>query len=115
MMLVKTYPGDGVVELYEAHDDVRFLGAGCKVEAPVGDAHWSANDDDLFPSADVVHAAFGKGAQAAHTVGVEGDERRAVLVGWCFWRDPDGTSHLLVFDGRTFLMNEDGQTVEVLE
>lgn len=115
MMLVKTYPGDGVVELYEAYDDIRYLDASCRTEAPVGDTSWSDADRALYPEAHIVHDAYGRGAQARMTVGeIEGAERQIVLAGWCQWRDRDGRLHLLIHDGRTFLMNADGETVEVL-
>lgn len=121
MLLVKTYAGDGVWDLYEAYDQVTYLGPNCVVDIPAeaadavpGEAgHWSALDDQRFPDAAIVHACIG--TQTPHVVGgTDEPDRKRILVGWATWRDPEGRLHLLVHDDRTFIMNGDGETIEVI-
>lgn len=114
MMLVKAGNGEGVWELYQVHDDLRFCGANNLVEVPVINDPWPDGTERLGIRADSSQRHL-PDAEVTHVILTQplGDRDNA-LMRWVAWRNAEGIMHRLLTDQPVFILNADGQTVEAL-
>lgn len=112
MMIVKICARDATWEMWEAADEIRFLGPHSVIEVPTQHhdqaGEFCYGEDDRFPYADHYHVI------ELFDTDAEGRPVPERFVRWVSWRDVRDQQHTLITDGPVYICNSRGDTVENL-
>lgn len=116
MLLVKAKAKNDAWQLFEAHEDLRYLNKFNLIEIPVfkntnGYYEFDIGQvpEEQLPPAEVTHFT------CLNDPNNERVEREKGLFRWATWRDGWGETHRVVTDGAIFICNSNGDTIDCLK